>query len=300
MISAVDLLAVLGALLATGGVVLGLFGIIGTDRPPRPPSKLVVRLGQWWNGPQPGRANRIRRQATLGAAAGLGALTWLASGWPIAGIIVTLAIPGVPWLIAAGSAERKALVRLEAVEAWTRRLSDIVANGTGLQAAIVATAATAPQPIAAAVRDLAAQLQAGTPTSAALRRFADALDDYTSDQVVAPLMLHAADRGDGLSHVLTDISRSIAAEIEMRATVDAKRAGPRFAVRFLTGMTVALLGFGALNPTYLQPYGTAGGQLILALLAGFYIALMVWVRRLSLPPRLPRLLARTTTPGGPS
>ena len=39
-------------------------------------------------------------------------------------------------------------------------------------------------------------------------------------------------------------SYSIAAEVEMRATVDAKRAAPRFAVRFLTGMTIGLLAYG--------------------------------------------------------
>ncbi len=80
------------------------------------------------------------------------------------------------------------------------------------------------------VPGLAAGLQAGLTAEAALRRFADEIDDYTCDQVVAPLILHASDRGEGLANVLVDISRSIGAEIEMRSTINAKRAGPRFAV----------------------------------------------------------------------
>ncbi len=291
MITQVDVLASLAGLLATGGIVLGIVGLVGTTRPPRPPSPAWQRLRRLWTGPLRSRAEQRSRQAALAAGAIGGGLTWLLSGWPIAGIIVALAFPGVPWLFVAGAAERKAIARLEAVEAWTRRLGDIVANGIGLQAAMVATAATAPPLISREVRDLAARLQANTRAEAALRQFADYLNDYTSDQVVAPLILDAADRGEGLAAVLTDISRSIAAEIEMRSTVNAKRAGPRFAVRFLTGMTVGLLAYGGLNPTYLRPYGTILGQLILAFLAMLYVLLMVWVRNLSLPERRPRLLA---------
>jgi len=299
MISLVDVLAAVAGLLATAGILVGLVGVVGTTRPPRPPSA-VARLRQWWTGTARDPTARRLRQTGLIAAALAGAVTWLASAWPIAGIIVALAIPGVPWLFASGAAERHAIARLQAVEAWTRRLADIVASGIGLQAAIVATAATAPALIADQVRDLAARLQAGTRAEASLRTFADDLGDYTADQVVAPLILHAADRGEGLATVLTDVARSMAAEIEMRSTVNAKRAGPRFAVRFLTGMTVALIGYAALNPTYLRPYSTPLGQLILALLAGFYVALMIWVRTLSLPPRLPRLLGPAAIPPTPA
>lgn len=288
----IDLLAALAGLLATGGIVLGVIGIIGTGRPPRPPSRFTVAVRRWWAGPGRSRAEQRARQVLLVAAVLAGAMTWLVTRVPVAGIIVGLAVPGVPWLFMAGGAEKRVIGRLEAVEAWTRRLADIVAGGIGLQAAIVATATTAPRLIQREVRDLAARLQAGTPAEDALRQFADDINDYTCDQVVAPLILHVADRGEGLASVLTDISRSIAAEIEMRSTINAKRAGPRFAVRFLTGMTVAVLLYGAFNPVYVRPYGTVVGQLILAALAAVYVALMTWVRGLSLPERVPRLLVR--------
>jgi hypothetical protein len=290
VISIISLIALGAAMLSLTGIVVGIVGIVGTTRPPRPPSRLRRRLRAAWNGPGTSPLQRRARQTTIVTAVVAGALTWLLSGFPAAGIIVGLAIPGLPWLFLAGSAEQRAIDKLAAIEQWTRRIADIVANGLGLQAATVTTANTAPKVIEHEVRGLAAGLQAGLTAEMALRRFADEIGDYTCDQVVAPLILHANDRGEGLASVLTDISRSIAAEIEMRSMINAKRAGPRFAVRFLTGMTVALLVFGVLNPSYLAPYRTIVGQVVLLALAFVYVVLMLWARSLSLPEPRARLL----------
>ncbi|MEU3455357.1 type II secretion system F family protein [Micromonospora sp. NPDC006766] len=300
--SLLDLAAVLAGLLAVAGAVVGVLGVVGTTRSPRPPSALQQLARRWWIGPGRTRREQRNHQLKVITAIVAGALAWLLTGWPAAGAIIGIAVPGIPWLFAAGRAEKQAIARLEAVEAWTRRLADIVARGIGLQQAVVAAAATAPQLIEQEIRDLAARLQAGGDPIAALQQLADDLNDYTADQVIAPLMLHVTDRGEGLHEVLTGISRSIAAEIEMRSTVDAKREGPRFAVRFLTGMTILLLAYGVINPHYLQPYGSVLGQLVLLFLAGLYVALMTSVRKLSLPPKRERLLppADTQTLGAPA
>jgi Flp pilus assembly protein TadB len=287
----IEFIALLAAVLSLTGVVVGLVGVIGTTRPPRPPSALRRRVAAWWTGSGRTPMQRRGRQALLLVALGTAVATWLLTGWPVGGLLAGLAVPGIPWLFLSGVAERRAIDRLAAVESWTRRVADIVVNGLGLQAAIVATASTAPAVIEDQVRGLAAGLQAGQPAEDALRRFADEINDYACDQVVAPLILHVNDRGEGLATVLSDISRSLAAEIEMRRTINAKRAGPRFAVRFMTGMTVAVILVGVLNPQYLVPYQTVLGQIILAVLSAIYIALMVWVRQLSLPVPRARLLA---------
>ncbi len=290
MISLIPLIAMGAASLSLAGIVIGVVGVVGTTRPPRPPSALRRRLRSFWLGRGSSPLERRARQTSIIVTLVATAVTWLFTGLPAAGIIVGLAIPGIPWLFLAGSAEQRAINKLSAVEQWTRRIADIVANGLGLQAAIVTTADTAPPIIENEVRGLAAGLQAGLSAEAALRRFADEIDDYTCDQVVAPLILQASDRGEGLANVLTDISRSIATEIEMRSTINAKRAGPRFAVRFLTGMTMLLLILGVLNPAYLEPYKTFVGQVVLLALAALYIVLMVWARSLSMPQRRARLL----------
>lgn len=285
-----QLLAVVSFLLIAGGIAMAVSWIVGTRRPPRPASLTRLRLRRFWAGP--GRTVRQKRahQSLLVVAVIAGAMTWLLTGWPIGGLIVGLAIPGVPWLFSAATAEKKAIARLGALEAWTRRVSDYVRNGIGLQAAIIATARAAPPLIDVEVKTLAARLQAGMDPEAALRAFADELDDYSCDEVVAPLILQLSDAGEGLHRALTDIANGLAEEIASRSTVDSERATARYTVRFLTGATVVVLLFGAVNSAYARPYKSILGQLILVLLAGFYVLLMLWIRSLSLPDRLPRLL----------
>jgi hypothetical protein len=285
-----NLLAVTAGMLGVGGIIMTIAGFVGTTKPVPPPSRSAVALRRWWRGDGRSVAAQRARQVLMIASVVGGALTWLISGVPIAGLIVALAIPGIPWLFSAGGAEKRAIARLEAVETWTRRLGDVVANGIGLQAAIVSTANMPPALIEREVRELAARMQARVDPVVALRHFADDIDDYSCDQVIAPLILHVRDRGEGLGQVLADISTSIAAEIDMRSTVDAKRASPRFAVRFLTGMTIVLIVIGLLNADYLEPYQTFVGQMLLLFLAAFYTGLMVWVRTLSVPKREARLL----------
>ncbi|WP_020525452.1 type II secretion system F family protein [Catelliglobosispora koreensis] len=286
----IQLLAALSFILLGAGIVLAISFLAGTRRPIGPTSPFQRQLKQFWTGG--GRTARQRRlhQILLIVAIVAGAATWLFTGWPIGGLVVGVAIPGLPWLFSAASAEKKAIARLAALEAWTRRISDYVRNGIGLQAAIVATARTAPPLIEYEVRTLAARMQAGVDPVEALLAFAEDLNDYSADQVVAPLILQLSDAGDGLYHALSDIAHSLSEEISTRATADSERANARYTVRFLTGATIAVIAFGAISSNYSAPYRTVMGQLILVALAGVYIGLMLWIRALSLPERLPRLL----------
>ncbi|HZM81758.1 MAG TPA: HPP family protein [Candidatus Limnocylindrales bacterium] len=287
-----QLLAMLAFLMIASGIVMAVFFLIGTRKPPGPPSMWRARLRRFWVGPGRTARQRAVHQGTLITALIAGAVTWLLTGWPVGGLIVALAIPGVPWLFSASTAEKRAVARLGALEAWTRRVSDYVRNGIGLQAAIIATARTAPPLIDHEVRRLAARLQAGTSPEEALRAFADELNDYSCDEVVAPLILQIADSGEGLHMALSDVAQGLAEESSTRATVDGERSTARFTVRFLTGATIAVLAFGAINSAYAAPYRTVLGQLVLVGLAVFYMGLMLWVRALSLPEYRPRLLRR--------
>lgn len=284
------LIAGLGGALVVGGVVLGVFALIGTAGPPRPTSSTVLWWRRIWNGEglsAPDR--RIRRALLLGSLAA-GVLGWLFTRMPIAGVLAALAVPGVPWLFTVGNSEQRAIARIEAVGEWSRRLKDISGTGVGLQQAIVSSTATAPATIAAEIGTLAARLQAGWNGRIALLRFADEIADPVCDQVVAALILHLSDRGEHLGDVLGSIASAAAAEVATRREVEAKRTQPRFAVRFLTGLTLLVLVYGASRPDYMAPYGTTTGQLVMAGLGGAFIALLAWVRAMSLPPRAPRFL----------
>jgi hypothetical protein len=108
---------------------------------------------------------------------------------------------------------------------------------------------------------------------------------------VAALILHLTDRGERLGDVLGSIASAAAAEVATRREVEAKRTQPRFAVRFLTGMTLLTLGYGLVNPDYMRPYSTPGGQFVMVILGGGFVALLAWVRSMSLPPRPVRFLS---------
>lgn len=287
----IKLLAVLAGVLITAGVVLGVVAIVGTTRPARPPARSRQWLGRLWAGEGLSAPERRLRRILLVVGLVGGAGAWLATGMPVVGLVVVVAVPGIPWLFTVGRGEKRAIARIEAVGEWTRRLKDISTTGVGLQQAIIASTATTPFDIGDEVRNLAARLRAGWDARIALLMFADDIADPVCDQVVAALLLNLADRGEHLGDVLGSIASAAAAEVATRREVDAKRTQPRFAVKFLTGMTLLTVGYGATRAEYMRPYATPTGQLVMAGLAGVFVALLLWVRSMSLPPREPRFLS---------
>jgi Flp pilus assembly protein TadB len=288
----VELVAVVAGTVCVLGLVLAVVAIAGTTKPPRPP--FGGRLDRLWRGPSERPRDQRRRQALLLGAAAAGAAAFLVTGLPVVGLLVVVAVPGAPWLFTVGREERRAITRIEAVGEWTRRLKDVSTTGQGLQQAIVGTVATAPADIDDDVRLLAARLQAGWHGREALLGFAADIGDPVGDQVVAALILHLTDRGDRLGDVLGSIASAAVAEVATRREVEAKRSQPRFAVRFLSGMTLLVIAYGLFNPQYMEPYGTPTGQAMMVILSGLFIALLVWVRAMSMPPRPARFLLAPT------
>jgi Flp pilus assembly protein TadB len=287
-------LAAAAAAALAAGALLIVTGLVGTRRPAEPPAASGARLSAMV-GVGLSTRQRRSRQATLALAIAATAGAWLVTGWPVGGLIVGLAVLGVPWLLNVGSAERHMITRLEAVETWTRRLKDLVRTGHGLISGIVASARTAPTPIAEEVGDLAAELQAGADPQDALDRFADQLADFKADEVIAALKLHAGDRGQRLSDVLTSVAGSAANEVVMRRGVAAKRAEPRFVTRFMTALIAVVLVVVFVNSAYARPYGQMVGQLVLLAATLMLVGLLAWIRRLTLPPQRRRFLALAET-----
>jgi Flp pilus assembly protein TadB len=295
-----QIVAAIGGALAVAGAVVGISAFLGASGDVAPQThrrQLVGACRRLVGHGLPGAERRVRRLVLSGGAVA-GAVAWLATGVPVAGLLAALAVPGTPWLFTVGAAEREAIATVAAIGDWTRRLADLAGTGMGLGQAVVTSAATAPQHLREPVAALAARIQAGDDPEAALLAFADELADPTCDQVVAALILHLADTGQRLGEVLSTIAAAAAAEAATRREVDAKRTQPRFAVRFLTGMTVVVLAYGASRPTYMRPYTTVTGQLVLACLGAVLIGLLVWVRVMSQPALVPRLLTPHSTSSG--
>ncbi|MGY1684924.1 type II secretion system F family protein [Geodermatophilus sp. SYSU D00867] len=272
-----------GALLV-GGLLLAAQALTAPAAPARPPRRRRRAAA-------PGDPRGARRRRVLwGTAGAVAAGVWLESGWPVGGALAGGAVVGVPWLLAQFAGGTAAVERLEALQEWVRRGSDVLAAGGGLEQTLIRSARTAPAPIEAEVATLAARLQARWPTSRALLAFADDLDDAAGDLVVAALLLGAELRGPGLARVLTELAGSLTDEVTMRRKVEADRAKPRANARWLLLITLGAAGLAALNGDYLAPYGTVLGQLVLAAIGGLIVGCLLWMRRLTAPAPSARFL----------
>lgn len=281
--------AVLGGL-AAGGVLLIVAGLRGTAEPlPHPDTGIAGRVQRVWGRLGGTPAERRTRQVLLVAAGVVGVGVFVLTGVPVVALLAAVAVPGVPWLWGVGKREERAIARAEALADWTRRLKDQLSTGAGLMSAVVNTTDAAPPVIAAEVRALAARLRSGADPRRSLYQFAADLDDPIAEQVVAALLLHLQDRGEHLSDVLSAIAADAGKQVSMRREVHAKRTQPRITVRFMTvfGLLVAaILARGELIDVYTTP----GGQMVLLVLSGAFVATLVWVRSLSRPPSQPRFL----------
>ncbi|MER7278039.1 type II secretion system F family protein [Dactylosporangium sp. NPDC000244] len=282
------LAAVSAAGLLAGAAVL-VIAAIGTHQPARPPSAATRRLKALLGVGLSARERNVRR-LLIGLAIVATVAVWLYTGWPVGGLTAGAAVLVTPLLYTVGAREREVIEALEGLEVWTRRLKNLVLTGHGLISGIINSARTAPAPIAAQVADLAADLQAGTDPEIALERFADKLDDFRADEVIASLMLHVSDRGQRLSDVLDSVATTAADEVAMRRDIAADRAEPRFVARFMTTLTFLVLAVLFLSSAYARPYGMLVGQLVLAANMLVLAGLLAWVRLLTRAIRHGRFL----------
>jgi Flp pilus assembly protein TadB len=272
--------ALAGALIVAGllGVAIGL----------RPSQRPTARFQSTALQRMPAMSRRTRMLVLAGL--GVGVLAWLITGWPLALLAGPVAVVGLPMLLSSSSATAR-IERLEAMEEWTRSLSGVLTVGVGLEQALVATLRSTPAPIVPEVTRLVARLRARWVTEDALRAFADELDDATGDLVAANLILGARRRGGGLASVLEGLAESVAADVRARREVEADRAKPRATARWVTLISASFLIVLALSGTYVEPYESPLGQVILVGLLSAYVATLVWMKRMAIGRALPRFLA---------
>lgn len=267
--------ALAGALIVAGliALVVGLQRTPVTPKAPRPARRRISR--------------RTRSLLLIGLTAGV--VGWLVTGWVLALLFGPVAAVGLPMLLTAPDAADR-IVRLEAMEEWTRSLAGVLTVGVGLEQALVATLRSTPVPIAGEVNRLVSRLRARWVTEDALRAFADELDDSTGDLIAANLILGARRRGAGLASVLEGLAESVSADVRSRRQVEADRAKPRATARWVTLISASALLVLAVSGDYVTPYGSPIGQVVLVVLLSAYIATLVWMKRMAIGSDLPRFL----------
>ncbi|NEE01175.1 hypothetical protein G1H10_13460 [Phytoactinopolyspora halotolerans] len=239
-------------------------------------------------------AGQRRCRAVYAGAVLVGAMAWLATGWVLAVLAVPAAAIGLPFLLQTSTVAADN-ARVEAMGQWTGELAAVIRAGGGVEQTITDSLDNTPVPIRDEVGRLVSRLHAGWDTTAALRAFADDLDDHTGDKIAAALILGTRRRGPRLASFLTDLAGSVAQDVAARRAIDAERAKLRSTARTVTAITAVGIAALLLTP-YADFYRTATGQLVLTGLLGLYAGCLVWLRHVTTPPRQPRMLTPAVTP----
>ncbi|HEY6492544.1 MAG TPA: type II secretion system F family protein [Trebonia sp.] len=268
--AATQLLVILIGGVTGAAVFLAVIALYGL--PPRPP------------GSGPSRLDRLRRDAfsLRGAIAVVsGILALLATRWVVAGIGIGLL--AYSWRSLSGaSTERRTVARLEGLATWTESLRDTIAGAVGLEQAIPSSTRIAAPAIKEPLLKLVDRLHTRMPMSDALRLFAGDLDDPSADLIIAALIINSRLRGPGLRDLLGALSRSVREELDMRRKVSAERRSTRRSVQIVIVVSVGMaIGLAFVDRSFLAPYGSPFGQLVLAIIACFYALGIWWLRRLA-------------------
>ncbi|WP_327378722.1 type II secretion system F family protein (plasmid) [Streptomyces sp. NBC_01216] len=296
-----SLLAAFGGLAAVGGLVLAVAGGVGwapsatvrrRSRLERKVRALFVKDARtptsWW----------ARGQARMAGAVVAGLGVWLFTGWLTGGLVTVAVVLGLPWLLNTSGSGKSQIDKLEAIEEWVRRMSDIHTVGVSLEATIQRSLETVPKAIREEVQLLVSRQQAGWVPQDAYRAFADDLNDAMVDEVVALLILHVEDRGSGLSKAMRELADALQHEVLARREVEADRQKPRTNDRWVTIFCLGIFGITAFSGSYVEPYNTLTGQFVLVFVAVAFVLVKIWMRRMAILEPAPRFLSPADRSGG--
>lgn len=225
----------------------------------------------------------------LAVAGGVGLVVLVISRWPVAALAATAG----GW-VAAGRSRRRvdAEVRTEAIALWAEMLRDSMGASRGVEGVLTATAATAPLAIRGELQRAAERLRR-EPLGVVLDDLADELDHPLGDLVVTALRLTSTGGGRRLREVLSDLAAAAYAEADAQRRVAVARQRPRSAMRYTAIVIAAFVaGLVAFSPDYLEPYRSALGQLVLAVVIGYWALGLWWMSRMARPATVGRVLGR--------
>jgi tight adherence protein B len=275
-------------------VIASVPGLRGDERPRHPrrlrPIRSRTNRGAAGAGvavPVVARAPVARLAAVLAAAAIVGAAT----GWPVAALLGGAAAWALPAVIGPDRAHRRSLARIEAIAAWAEDLAGTLRAAAGIEQAILQTASVAPGDIRPELTALAEALRVGIRLPRALRAFAAEVADPTADMVVNVLLQAAQYQARDIATGLSGIGRAARRQASSRMRVATGRARTRTSTRIVVTVVLASVGILAVFAhSFLTPYGSPLGQLILAVLGGLFAAALVWMIHTGRIPDLPRIL----------
>lgn len=224
----------------------------------------------------------IPRSRMIGAAI-TGFVVLLATGWLLLG--AAAALLALLWgrLLHDERAEEER-ARVEAIAKWLEDLRDTLrGSAMGAEAALEQVAARPPAAIEVPLRTFAHRRRQGFRTEEALADLADDLAHPTSDAAIAAIRLvvggsASAGRLHGTVHALAAAARD---EVTARERIDRTRAVYQQSMQRLVVIGALLVGYLRFaGGDLLDPYGTATGQVVLALPLAMWAGCVMWLRAL--------------------
>jgi Flp pilus assembly protein TadB len=278
--------AILVGAMVGGGLVLTVAALIGWRAKPKSPNRATAVI--------------LRRLGRRGIIALLmGVVVGVASGWVVLGLGAVALIMFWDELFGGAGSERLAVRRVEALALWTESLRDTIAGAVGLEQAIPASARGADPVLRVHLNALLDRLRGRMPMPEALQMLADDLDDAAADLVIAALILNSKLRGPGLRDVLSALAASAREEVEVRQRVIASRAGTRRSVQIIVAVVVVfMLGMALFNSSFVAPYSTFLGEVVLVIVIGLFAIGFFWLRRLAKVETPARFLVGSGTAAG--
>lgn len=170
---------------------------------------------------------------------------------------------------------------VEAVATWAEHLRDTMSAASGLEQAIISTERHAPRAIAPPIQRLVASLRYGSLEDG-LRRFADDVGHPTCDFVVAALVAASQHQTRDVALLLGHLADCARSECSLYLRIWVSRARSRTAVRIITSSVgVFAGGLVVLNPSYLAPFMSSTGAVVLLFITGCFIGALTWLNRMA-------------------
>lgn len=231
-----------------------------------------------------------QRHRIAGCTAGTVSLT-LWTGWPTMIPIGFAACWFLPRLLGPDRESRAQADLSEAVATFAEMLRDTLTVAAGLQQAVLAVCPLAPAPIAAACRRLVEAVESGTPMAMAIAGWADDVADRDADNVAAALIIAVKKQSGNTAAVLGTMAATARDYAAIRRQATADQAKVRTSARIVIGTIIGLITLLIVaDGTYMQPYDTALGQLVLLVAASLFGLGLAWMNRIMHPAPAPRIL----------
>lgn len=220
----------------------------------------------------PGRAGFATAVAVVAA---------VVTTWPVFGLALGAAAYGLP-VFFAGDGYKDHVGRTDAIAYWVESLRDSMSQARTVEGALRETSLNAPVAIAPELHRFVEQVDHGVLMSDALVQLSDELNHSVSDTALAALVMALKEGSSGVQPVLNQVAETCRRMAADSNEVYASRASSRAVVKMI--ISIVLIGtllFVLVFRSYLEPYGTAQGQFVLAVVMAWFGFCGWWVTSLA-------------------